>query len=259
MGDLQVALEQAQVEIVELERQKTNLTRDIIGLQSKQAFLKRTTNELVEAKEVVQKEYDTRAQELNDALETVKADTAKAKVDFVAVLSQIEVAKSDLQAVEDAIFAKAAELDKQLQAKKAEIADAQKLKVSTLEELQTINSQITAEKAKLSDLTGLVKQAETDTEAEIAAIKRKIDASTAELAKLNEQIDAKAEQYEDLTQLVTQEQTKVDEFSKTKNDFLEYEKRADKALKAREMALLEGEDKIAQAIRRSGGVLDNLR
>lgn len=259
MPDLQAAFDELKSEVAGLEKQKTNLVQDIIGLESKKTFLKRAVVELEVSRNLAKTKYDNKINTLTEDLDAVEGSIDEHKIDLKLLLGKIEIAKSELKALQEKTASEVIELAKQLNAKKGEIIEVESMKDKALEELNGVAKQIVAERDKLDKLGDLVKQATVDSDSEIALMNQNVIATKAKLKQINKKIDAKVEQYDDLVEAVAKEQTKLEGLAKQQSDFLEYEKRVKKALKAREGALLEGETTLAIAKRRTGSVLDNVR
>lgn len=259
MPDLQAAFDEFKSEVAGLEKQKTGLIQDLVVLTSRKGFLEKSIKELGIAKNLAKSKYDDKINALIEDLEAVEIALDERKIDLKLALDKIDDAKTELKTLEDRIADETTKLDKQLKAKKNEITEAEKLKTMAIAESGAISKQTIAERGKLDKITARVKEAQAEADSEIAEIGKSVVTVQAKLKELNDKIDDKAKQYEDLTDDITAERAKLSAITKKHNDFLEYEKRAKKALEARESSLLQGERNLAEAKRRSRtSVLDNV-
>lgn len=258
MANLQKALDEARVEVEDLDKRRAGLTQDITSLTSKRRFLTATVGDLKRSNAEAQKEHSTALKRYEDELSIVRNDIAEARKELKMLTGRIEVAQSEMETLRKNIEEEITKLDKQLQDKKNEIAEAEKLKQLRLEEVEEVAERIREERGKLTDFTEQVRKADTETASKIAAIQATIKPAEAVITAINRKIDKKAEQHKDLETQIAIKLSELAETSKKHEDYLKYEKRADMALKARESALLEGESRLAIDKRRRG-VLDNLR
>lgn len=259
MAELQAALEQFKSEVATLKKQKTHLTQDITVLSSKKTFLEGAIKKLEVAKNLAKKKYDAKINDLIEDLEAIELAIDERKIDLKLLLDKIEIAKSDLQGLQNRATAETTELAKQLRLKKGEITEAEKAYNKILKQSDDVSEKIAAELVKLDSIRSKVKQTQEDADSEISLIGQNIIIAKDKLNKFNDKIDDKAKQYDDLTDAITEQMAKNKELLKQHDEFLEYEKRAKKALQARESALLEGERNLADAKRRNrSSVLDNV-
>lgn len=259
MAELQAALDEFKSEVEGLEKKRTGLCQDIIGLESKKSFLKVAVSKFEVAKNLAKKKYDAKINALIEDLEAIELAIDERKIDLKLLLDKIEIAKSDLQELQNKATAETTELDKQLRLKKGEITEAEKAKIKLSDIISKLDKQITDKRKKVEDITSVVNQAQVDADSEIAIIGQNIVIARGELKELNDKIDDKAKQFDDVANAVTNEKTILEAITKQQSDFIEYEKRAKKALEARESALLEGERNLADAKRRNrSSVLDNV-
>lgn len=259
MPNLQAALDEFKSEVALLEKTKTGLIQDNIGLESKKTFLTGAVRDLEIAKNLAKKKYDKTINALVEDLEAVETAIDERKIDLKLALDKIDNAKSELKIQEDKNSAKIIESARQLQLKKGEITATESLKKKALEELVATTKQVKVEQAKLGDVAGKLKTTKDEAESEITQISQRVVEAHNQLKKIKDKIDKKALQYTDLEEATALMQIKLTDMTKQHNDFLEYEKRAKKALEARESALLQGERNLAVAKRRNpSSVLDKV-
>lgn len=259
MADLQAALKEYKLEVASLDKQKTDLTREIPALKSKKSFLTVAIDKLNKVKSEAQASYDAKLKQLKSTEAKQEELINIAQEDLDAVLQAQKMAESELETLEQQHEQEIIGHNKRLSTIKNEVKAVEVLKADAIKELNEASKQVSIRQARFQKLDETVKQAELQAIAQVDEFDQLVLVAKQRLSKTDDKVEDALKTLEDLQTKAIKKQVEIDDMAIKKSDFLAYEKRAMAALKARESALLQGEANLATARRRNpASVLDNL-
>lgn len=254
-------LAELEADITELERTKQTLEQDCISLESKKQYL---AGSVTRAKKTV-KERETKDNEQlairTALLKGIGDDIHEAQKDLDTLIGKEQAVEADLAVMQRTTETEVGKFNKQLKAKRAELEVLKAEKQNLLDELTDVKSDILSHSQNLSVLGAEFTQAQLEHEQLMQQLEVLVDEKRREVGKLKQQVDDVFGDYQKVCDKVAAEQQLLAELRQQQQEFLDYETRANKALKTREIALLEQERQLEVRIvtsRRRNGVLDNL-
>lgn len=254
-------LAELEADITELERTKQTLEQDCISLESKKQYL---AGSVTRAKKLMKEREakDNEQMAIRTALlKSIEDDIHEAQKDLDALIAKEQVVEADLAVMLRTTDEEVEKFNEQLKAKKAELEALKAEKLTLLDELTDVKSDILAHSQNISALGTEFTQAQLEHEQLMQQLEALADEKRHEVQQLKQQVDSVFADYQEVCDKVVTEQRLLAEQRQKHQEFLDYETRANKALKAREVALLEQERQLEVRIvtsRRRDGVLDNL-
>lgn len=260
--ELKALVEALEAEVADLDKRRAEVSASFVKLNARKTFLEESIAKLEE-------EYAGGKATIDANIANHVAATELKKAEVTHSLEQLQKTIADtqlkIQLLEADYEAKASRYTRKLEElrREAETKDAELIATTTdvadskneLEMLQTTSNTLKADIADLElQLENKKKVIASDSiqlEADIAALTDKRKAVVASLDDKYEELDALNDKLNAAKQIIVEASTRE---AKSK----EYEKRAIKALQAREEAILNKESELAVTTRRRG-ILNNLQ
>lgn len=254
------AFAELETEVKGLEQRKTSLTQDISTLESRKVFLARAIKEAETTRTEAENKANSAINELQTELTDTRSTLALERAKVADVIHKQQILSSTLVTMQATNDEEAKKLNTILEEKRQLIRETVAEQDRTRTELTELDDQVKAIKIELStvndelestrvsnleiisDLTDQVKVVQTERD---TIITDKTEKSN-ELTVITKNLEA-----------ATLEQT---ECQKKHTDYVAYESRAQKALEAKEQALITREEALEDAEMRAKrrGILDNI-
>lgn len=240
--------------VTELSRKDTQLAIEVNSKEARRVFLTKEIKELQVQREKQLDKHATALKKVTDDQKIADQQLADTKNEILRAEQQ---RGQRIKALDDKLVVSKDEIvktDKQITDNHQIIADLKLKKTDLSSEIERLNKLVTNKKAE-------IQQEITDTQAkadqEIIRIDQEVEETNKELVELGRQIEAKTVEHNNLTKKNEKIVLEIKTGQEQIEGFKEYEKRARKALQARETALLQGENELVTKRRRTS-VLDNM-
>lgn len=248
-------------EVTDLEKRRTEVSTSFVKLKARQKFL-------TDAVTTLEKDYADGKAVADANLANLKVNQDK---EIELINSKVGEAQSKLAEVNTAIKRAESQLDMQKESAQTTLntlVAEQKVRTTELTQLDTTianyEADVTALEeskrhlvAKIDELQAAARAKEQESSSQLARLDADIAESTAKKRKIVAELDDKYDELESLKSELVAANELIASANQRELDAKEYEKRAIKALEAREEAILNKESELAVTTRRRG-ILDNL-
>lgn len=234
-----------------LEKRQTDLTQSNVTLEARHEFL---NGEITKLDEQLANSKNTHADYLagveKDRIKSEKrlrdAEKAGARIsaDYFKKNQELTNEKGQLESEQIAIT-------KQIQAGEKEIQEFVIQKEVLEGEISELDEIISRKKEEIAKLSDSVPEQRRIADEAIVEINKEVEQAQKKLPDIHEKIDKATIELDEIEDRVVASEITLDEHEKEYTAFKDYETRANKALQAREEALLKGEDELAVTKRRN--------
>lgn len=251
-----------QNEVVVLAKDKNDFTQEIINLDAKVVYLKKTVGKLQDEIDEKKAKNQTTVDELQREVLLLKSSREENEKYIQDLHTKAKLAESTLHTMQKSTEEECTRLNDVIDDKKAVIAGY----VEEIElhkgNLATIKEEVRASEKVAEVLDQQVSTRTAEVSAEINALEKDVVTIQEQKRGVVSQLDNKQDDLEELERKLEFKQTEFDELTKKHQEFLEYEKRANIALEARETAILSKEKELGMEIARAnrrGAILDKIK
>lgn len=253
-------LASAKQEVDELAKRETSLQRTIKSLEGRETFLTTDIKKLEARREAVLLAIDIQIkkntavqQEADKRLVATRAETTQLTAEHETLKSTYQTEISELQATVDG-------LNTDVSDRRNELAELLKAKTDWQDELAVLKADILAAREEIKSFDEKINQARTAADEQIADFDASVKLAESQLKTIQSQTSDATEELKAINEKIEIANVTLADTTKQHNDFIEYEKRARKALKDAEESLLRKEEQLDVQIvtSRRRRILDNV-
>lgn len=253
LDELTKLLADLEIHVTELGRKDSQLAIEVGSKESRRTFLIKAIKELEEKQTGLLDKQAATAKSAKDAQTEADRKLTDTKNEILRAEQQREQRIKILDDRLSGLKAELVKIDKQIADERQIIDDLKQVKSDLLSEVERLNKLVATKKAEIQQE---IIEAQAKADREIIRIDEEVEQANQELIEINRHIASKTDEHNNLVEENKKIADKVKAGQQRLDDFKEHEKRAKKALSARESALDEGEAQLATKRRRSS-VLDN--
>lgn len=254
------SLKELETKVTDLEQRKVSLTQDISTLEARKAFTERAVKEVADKRIAAENKANAAINGLQIELTSTRNLVTTERTQIATLITKRQNLLTSLETTKNEADKIVVSLDRKLQSKKIELTTIKDDIQAEKNNLETVKTNISIALLKLSDLEDELEQEQANTARVLGELKQQEQTAREDLDTVKQAIVASGDEHKELIGKISVAKSELTELEKKHTDYVAYESRAQKALEAKEQALISREEALEDAEMRAKrrGILDNI-
>jgi chromosome segregation ATPase len=260
LQNLSDALNELETEVKGLEQRKSSLTQDITTLEARKLFSERASTEAETKRTAVEDMVNTAINDLQTELTDIRATVASEQREITSLITKRQHLLTDYETKKQTLDKDIERLQRAIQSKQVERAALLDDLQAEKNNLETIRTDVATALLKLHGLEAELEQKRGDTAQTLDAISQDKEKLELQITDVGVKLAETQAEYDTIADKLVVAQSKLKTTEQKHSDYVDYEARAQKALEAKEVSLVEREQALenAEVRARRRGILDNI-